>query len=107
MIFIVYDVTDAQHTLYRHVTNVASVQILTCVCIVTRTIVILQGNFKISYLTQRHIQNPVKHLRWNVFRKQLMTFLSYDLFSELMRANIQAYLIQANLYFLCLKLALR
>ena len=88
MIFIVCDVMDAQHTLYRHVTNVASVQILTCVCIVTRTTVILQG----TYLTQRHIQNPVKHLRWNVFRKQLMTFLSYDLFSEHVRANIgQAY----------------
>ena len=39
---------DAQHTLYRHVTNVASVQILTCACIVTRTTVILQGNMKIS-----------------------------------------------------------
>ena len=75
---------DVQHTLYRHVTSVASVQILTCVCIVTRTTVILQG----TYLTQ----NPVKHLRWNVFRKQLMTFLSYDLFSEPVRANIgQAY----------------
>ena len=67
---------DAQHTLYRHVTNVASVQILTCVCIVTRTTVILQGNFNISFMTQRHIQNPVRHLRWNVCRKQLTAFLS-------------------------------
>ena len=67
MIFIVCDVMDARHTLYRHVTSVASVQILTCVCIVTRTTVILQGNFKISYLTERQIQNPVKYLRWNVF----------------------------------------
>ena len=67
MIFIVCDVMDAQHTLYRHVTSVASVQILTCVCIVTRTTVILQGNFKISYLTERQIQNPVKYLGWNVF----------------------------------------
>ena len=58
---------DAQHTLYRHVTSVASVQILTCVCIVTRTTVILQGNFKISYLTERQIQNPAKYLGWNVF----------------------------------------
>ena len=30
---------------------------------------------------QRRIQNPVKHLRWNVFRKQLAAF-SPSLFSQ-------------------------